>query len=201
MHFCRCGILTFDPAQKMLFQDDAPEGSDTFQWPVIERNRVGGLRLIIWDKVKVPLCHYRVMHRKRVTSELHDSYFRLMTIKNSILKIEWASNDYITQLSSTSSWVEFEFQASWRGDVIRKATPGRGGPREPRWSLGSREDADKMWQITQQSEPLGLRLSIKRTRKTQRDGHKNEGSKYCSYIRSPAPSPTQTLNNPFEPLQ
>ena len=86
----------------MLFQGDAPEGSDIFQWPVIERDRVGGLRLIIWDKVKVPLCHYRVMHRKRVTSELHDSYFRLMTIKHSISKIERASNDYITQLSSTS---------------------------------------------------------------------------------------------------
>ena len=86
----------------MLFQGDTPEGSDTFQWPVIERDRVGGLRLIIWDKVNVPLCHYRVMHRKRVTSELHDSYFRLMTIKHSISKIEWASNDYKTQLSSTS---------------------------------------------------------------------------------------------------
>ena len=81
---------------KMLFQGDAPEGSDTFQWPVIERDNVDGLGLIIWDKVKVPLCHYRVMHRKRVTSELHDSYFRLMTIKHSISKIEWASNDYIS---------------------------------------------------------------------------------------------------------
>ena len=29
-----------------------------------------------------------VMHRKRVTSELHDSYFRLMTIKHSISKIQ-----------------------------------------------------------------------------------------------------------------
>ena len=74
----------------MLFQGDAPEGSDTFQWPVIERDRVGGLRLIIWDKVKVLLCQYRLMHRKRVTSELHDSYFRLMTIKHSISKIQWA---------------------------------------------------------------------------------------------------------------
>ena len=84
----------------MLFQGDAPEGSDTFQWPVIERDRVGGLRLIIWDKVKVPL-----MHRKRVTSELHDSYFRLMTIKHSISKIQWAIvwalNYYLTQLSSS----------------------------------------------------------------------------------------------------
>ena len=51
---------------------------------------------------KIPMVHYRVMHRKRVTSELHDSYFRLMTIKHSISKIEWASNDYIIELSSTS---------------------------------------------------------------------------------------------------
>ena len=46
------------PGPKMLFQGDAPEGSDTFQWPVIERDRVGGLRFIIWDKVKVQRCHY-----------------------------------------------------------------------------------------------------------------------------------------------
>ena len=53
-------LLYFDPrpGPKMLFQGDTPEGSDTFQWPVIERDRVGGLRLMIWDKVKVPLCHY-----------------------------------------------------------------------------------------------------------------------------------------------
>ena len=95
-------MLCFDlrSGPRMLFQDDAPEGSDTFQWPVIERDRVGGLRLIIWDKVKVPRCHYRVMHRKRVTCELHDSYFRLMTIKHSISKIQWALNYYLTQLSS-----------------------------------------------------------------------------------------------------
>ena len=91
----------------MLFQGDAPEGSDTFQWPVIERDRMGGLRLIIWDKVKVPLYQYRLMHWKRVTSELHDSYFHLMTIKHSISKIQWAIvwalNYYLTQLSSRPS--------------------------------------------------------------------------------------------------
>ena len=53
-------VLYFDlrPSPKILFQGDTPEGSDTFQWPVIERDRVGGLRLMRWDKVKVPLCHY-----------------------------------------------------------------------------------------------------------------------------------------------
>ena len=53
-------LLYFDlrPGPKILFQGDAPEGSDTFQWPVIKRDSVGRLRLIIWDKVKVPRCHY-----------------------------------------------------------------------------------------------------------------------------------------------
>ena len=53
-------VLYFDlrPGSKILFQGNTPEGSDTFQRPVIERDRVGGLRLMIWDKVKVPLCHY-----------------------------------------------------------------------------------------------------------------------------------------------
>ena len=32
----KCYVLTFDPAQKMLFQGDAPEGSDTFQWQLGE---------------------------------------------------------------------------------------------------------------------------------------------------------------------
>ena len=53
-----CYILTFDPATKMLFLGNTPEGSDTFQRPVIERDHVGGLRLMIWEKVKVPFCHY-----------------------------------------------------------------------------------------------------------------------------------------------
>ena len=63
---------------------------------------------------KFPWYTHRLMHRKWVTCELHDSYFRLMTIKHSISKIEWAiewaSNDYITQLSSSpravASWFE-----------------------------------------------------------------------------------------------
>ena len=38
----------------------------------------------------IPWYSHRLTHQKRVTSELHDSYFRLMTIKHSISKIEWA---------------------------------------------------------------------------------------------------------------
>ena len=72
---------------------------------------------------KFPWYTHRLMHRKRGTSELHDSYFRLMTIKHSISKIEWASNDYITQLSSTSQLSCSQLE----GDVVGKATTGRRG--------------------------------------------------------------------------
>ena len=42
--------------------------------------------LTIWDGVKIPRYSHKLMHRKRVTCELHDSYFRSMTIKHSIPK-------------------------------------------------------------------------------------------------------------------
>ena len=76
---------------------------------------------------------------KRVTSELHDSYFRLMTIKHSISKIEWASNDYITQLSSAS-------QLSCRavGEEMWLGKPHQAEGACGHDGLGSREDADKM---------------------------------------------------------
>ena len=51
LHLCRevkLLLLYIDlrPGQNMPFQSDAPEGSDTSQWPVIERNRVGGIWLM-----------------------------------------------------------------------------------------------------------------------------------------------------------
>ena len=76
---------------------------------------------------KFPWYTHRAMHRKRVTSELHDSYFRLMTIKHSISKIEWASNDYITPVEFDGP-VELQTVGEGdRRDVVGKATPGRRG--------------------------------------------------------------------------
>ena len=42
--------------------------------------------LTIWDRVKILQYSHKLMHRKRVTCELHDSYFRSMTIKHTIPK-------------------------------------------------------------------------------------------------------------------
>ena len=77
-------------------------------------SRVDGNWLTKWDKLKkIPWYSHRLTHRRRVTSELHDSYFRLMTIKHAISKIEWAIewallNYYITQSRQKSR--QFEFQ-------------------------------------------------------------------------------------------
>ena len=148
----------------MLFQGDAPEGSDTFQWPIIERDHVGGLRLIIWGKVKVLLCQSILMHRKRVTSELHDSYFRLMTIKHSISKIQWAIvwalNYYLTQLSSSPR------SSCQLGSRQLETRCGRESHTRPQGALGN---------------PDGVDPSIRRTRKTQRGGH-NSGVKILQFI-------------------
>ena len=93
---------------------------------------------------KIPMVHYRVMHQKRMTSELHDSYFRLMTIKHSISKIEWASNDYIIQLSSTSQSSCQESSRQLERRCGREGHTRLRGPSDTQMEMGSREDADKM---------------------------------------------------------
>ena len=78
------------------------------------------------DKVKILWCTHRLMHRKRVTCELHDSYFRLMTIKHAIPKIEWA-----IELLYNSVWTGSQCvggQISWRQDLVGKATTRQKGP-------------------------------------------------------------------------
>ena len=75
-----------DPAKNAI-QGNAPEGGDTFWWQLWEEIAMGGNWLMKWDEVKkIPLYSHRPTHRKRVTSELDDSYFRSMTITQAIPK-------------------------------------------------------------------------------------------------------------------
>ena len=68
---------------------------------------------------KIPWYRHRLMHRKRVTCELHDSYFRLMTIKHAIPKIEWAIELLYNSVKTGSQWVGD--QVTWWQDVVEKA--------------------------------------------------------------------------------
>ena len=84
-----CCILTFGLGKHAI-----PRWYTGRKWHIpMASNRKrsqGRIWLMKWDKVKSPWYTHRPMYRKRVTSELHDSYFRLMTIKHAIPKIEWA---------------------------------------------------------------------------------------------------------------
>ena len=86
---------------------------------------------------KFPWYTHRLTNRKRLTSELHDSYFRLTTIQHSIPKIEWAIkcalNYYITQSRQSSSSVAVQLEMEIDEFMVGKATPGRRGPRAPDW--------------------------------------------------------------------
>ena len=214
-----CYILTFDPAQKcyskVMHRKEVTHSNGSY----VRKSR--GRKLadeMGRAKKKFPWYTHRLMHRKRVTSELHDSYFRLVTIKHLISKIEWALNNYIIELSSTSQFywvpvpVEFDTQGnravasrvpdSWRQNVVGKATSGR----RSLWALMSWGPEKMLIRCNKESQhpaewALGLRLSSPREQERHNVTVITVGSKYCSYVRSPTPSHMQPLNNPFEPLQ
>ena len=86
--FCYCCILAFDPAKNAIPRWCTGRRGHILI-AVMRGNRVGGNWLMKWDEVKkFPWYTHRLMHRKRVTCELHDSYFRWMTINPAIPKIE-----------------------------------------------------------------------------------------------------------------
>ena len=120
-------------------------------------------------------------------------------IKHAISKIEWALNYYIAQSRQKSdSWVRVPVGV--RRDVVGKATSGRR-------SLGN---PDGVWE----PEKLLIRCSRAPSRVDPRasgwasgererhnvDGHKSGGQNITVSVRSPTPSHTQTLSNPFRTL-
>ena len=84
---------------------------------VMRGNSVGRNWLMKWDEVKkIPLYSHRLTHRKRVTSELYDSYFRLMTIKHSISKIIYVERLYNSVEFDEPKQLPVEFQKA--GDEV-----------------------------------------------------------------------------------
>ena len=152
-----------------------------FHW----RGRAG---LTIWDRVKIPRYSHRLMHQKRVTCELHDSYFRLMTIKHAIPKtaevthsdgqfwywdIEWAI-ELLYNSVKTGSQSVLETSPVWRQVVVEKAsTQQRAGPRTSGW-------------VTLENGQETL-MAIRVGR-----------SICCSSVRSPTPSHIQTFQIKWE---
>ena len=196
-----CYVLTFWPGQKCYSRWRTGR-----KWHILKAvmrgNRVGGNWLMKWDEVKkIPLYSHRLTHRKRVTSELHDSYFRSMTITQAIPNIaevthperskeiaeawrrvhitawEVEGNIRLTNWTEEDSWVqESSVGDGDRRDVIRKAS-------------------------TQQTELQGSGWAAMENEKDTTLTAITLGSKYFSYVRSPAPSHTQSLSNPLYPYK
>ena len=91
--------------------------------------------LTIWNWVKIPSYSHKLMQRKRVTCELHDSYFRLMMIKtrhskdggSCIFRWPFMGRDWVDVELSYNS-VHRKFNQSWRNDAVEKTAPSRRGP-------------------------------------------------------------------------
>ena len=115
---------------------------------------------------KIPWYIHRLIHWKRVACELHDSYFRLMTIKHTIPKIEWAIELLYNLVRTGSQWVGD--QMSERQDVIEKATTRQKGPLGPPTEFW-RPAGENMLEWEHVPERLSLRAMVEqpwRTRKT-----------------------------------
>ena len=161
-------------------------GSCIFHWR-------GWAWLSIWDRVKIPQYSHRLIHRKRVTWELRDSHFRLMTIKHAIPKIEWAIELLYNSVKTGS-------QSVWRSECLETRCgresqhPAEGALRTPIEQFGDRIFWRQDACTQQRAGPPGLRLSIPWERERHNaDGYKSGGQLCCSSVRSPTPSHTQPL--------
>ena len=86
-----------------------------------------------------------------------------------------------------------------RQDVVGKATPGRRGPLDLRWSFGDKLviRCCKEAIIQQRAGPLGLRLSSHEKRHNA-DSHMSQN--IAVFVQSPTPSHSKTLSNLFRTL-
>ena len=103
---------------------------------------LGRAWMTVWDRVKIPRYTHRLMHRKRVTYELHDSYFRLMTIKHAIPRtaevthpdgLSWRDIEWAIELLYNS--VKTVSQLVWRSDPLVTRCV-RESPHPAEWAPG-----------------------------------------------------------------
>ena len=142
------------------------------------------------------------MNRKRVTCELHDSYFRSMMIKTYHSKeggsgiFRWPSmgRDWVgvelLYYSVHRKFNQFGDKKCWRNDAVEKTAPSRRGPRDPRSSSwGSDELEIRCGRENQHPERTGW--AAQENKKERQLWPEEWGSICCSFVRSLTPSHTQ----------
>ena len=134
--------------------------------------------LTIWDRVKIPQYSHRLMHQKRVTCELHDSYFRSMTVKHAIPKmakvhIPMASyGEILSGRELLYNWVHKKFNQSLETRCGRESQH----PAES-WASG--------WATLENGKETLMAIRVGR-------------SICCSSVWSPTPSHTQPFQIKWE---
>ena len=147
-----CYLLTFWPGQKCHSRWCTGRKWHILM-AVMRGYRVGGNWVMKWDDIKkIPLYSHRLTHRKRVTTELHYSYFHSMTITQAIPKI--------AEVTHPDRQISEEIAETWRRvqlerDVVGK--PGRRGSREP-WLNWGPEENEK--DITLPTITLGANILV-----------------------------------------
>ena len=106
----------------------------------------------------------------------------------------WALNYYITHSRRKSSGSRVA--DSWRRDVVGKATSGRRGLT----ALMSWGPEKMLIRCSKESQHPAEWIPASEQERHNVDGHKSGGQNITVYVRSPDPSHTQTLSNPFRTL-
>ena len=148
---------------------------------------------------KIPLYSHRLTHRKRVTSELQDSYFHSMTITQAFPKL--------AEVTHPDRQISEEIAEAWRRVHIT-AWELEGNIRPTNWAEGGQASrvgvgVGRVVVRKASTQQIGLQGSGWAAMENEKDTTLTaitSGSKYFSYVRSPAPSHAQTLKNPFEPF-
>ena len=155
-------------------------GSCIFHWR-------GRAWLTIWDRVQIPRYSHKLMHRKRVTYELHNSYFCSMIIKTCHSKDgrsgtfhwpfmgrDWVGVELLYN-SVHGKFNQFWRSESWRNDGVEKTAPIRKlGPQASGWATLENDKGTLLY-----PEELGRSIC-------------------CSSVRSPSPYHTQPLQINWE---
>ena len=142
MSFGYCCILTFDPAKHAI-----PKWCTGRKWHIpMASNRKKSRRwiwLTKWDKVKIPWYTHRLMHRKRVTCELHDSYCPLDDDQTCHFK-DWVGVELLYDSVKTGSQT-VEDQTELETRYGRESHTRPKGASGPPIELEIRWVRDKMW--------------------------------------------------------
>ena len=153
-----CVVYWPSTRPNMPFQSDAPEGSDTFRWQLWEEITLAGLAENL-GQGKIPWYTHRLMHRKRVTCELHDNFSAWWRSNIPFQRLSGRWNYYITRWRQEVRELETRCgreshhpaegalgdsrlrvgdQMSWWQDVIEKASR-KLSPQASGWASGERE--------------------------------------------------------------